>query len=61
MAITTSSGSGERKDVVDSASFDVGRGATAKLSGGTGAGGFDYSIMPGNLGEAWLGTTPTQF
>ncbi len=24
-------------------------------------GAFDYSIVPGNMGEAWLGSTPEQF
>ena len=23
--------------------------------------GFDYSVVPGHIGQAWLGTSPTQF
>lgn len=56
--------SGQAQDVVDSASFGSSSGGAAQLQSfpaEPGAGAFDYTIVPGNLGETWLGTTPTQF
>jgi hypothetical protein len=46
---------GLAKDLIDSASFD---GAFAVEPG---LGAFDYSIVPGHLGQAWLGVTPSKF
>jgi hypothetical protein len=56
--------SGQAQDVVDSVSFGSGSWGAAQLQSfpaEPAAGGFDYTIVPGNLGEAWLGTSPTQF
>jgi len=58
--------SGLAQDVVDSASFgsvSVGGGAAQLTSfpAEPTLGGFDYTIVPGNLGEAWMGAAPTQF
>jgi hypothetical protein len=56
--------SGQAQDVMDSASVGNSSTGTAQLQsfpGEPAPGGFDYTIVPGNLGEAWLGTTPTQF
>jgi hypothetical protein len=47
--------------LIDSSSFQAG---TAGLSGfpvEPSLAAFDYSIVPGNLGQAWLGTGPTEF
>jgi len=52
---------GVAQDVLDSASF---AGAAASLESYPAepvVGAFDYSIVPGNLGQAWLGTAPSQF
>jgi hypothetical protein len=56
--------SGQAQDVVDSASFGNSSGGAAQLQNfpaEPALSGFDYTIVPGNLGEAWLGTSPTQF
>jgi hypothetical protein len=53
--------SGVAQDVLDSASFTAGQGNLASYPAEPGIGAFDYSIVPGNLGEAWLGTEPAQF
>jgi hypothetical protein len=56
--------SGQAQDVVDSSSFGGNTGGAGQLQsfpGEPAVGGFDYTIVPGNLGQAWLGTTPTQF
>jgi Phage tail tube protein len=54
--------SGVAQDVLDSASFTAG--AASQLSSfpsEPALGAFDLSIVPGNMGEAWLGSTPAQF
>jgi hypothetical protein len=53
--------SGLAQDVVDSSSFSAGAGQLTSFPAEPALGGFDYSIVPGNLGEAWLGNAPTQF
>jgi len=55
--------SGQAQDVVDSVSFASKSGATQlqTFPAEPAVGAFDYTIVPGNLGEAWLGTLPTQF
>ena len=55
--------SGQARDVVDSVSFASKPGATQlqTFPAEPAVGAFDYTIVPGNLGEAWLGTAPTQF
>jgi hypothetical protein len=56
--------SGQAQDVVDSTSFGGSTSGAAQLQSfpaEPAVGGFDYTIVPGNLGQAWLGTSPTQF
>jgi hypothetical protein len=56
--------SGQAQDVVDSVSFGAARRGAGQLQtfpAEPAGGAFDYTIVPGNLGEAWLGTLPTQF
>jgi len=57
--------SGQAQDVVDSSSgFGGGTTGASQLSSFPAeptVGEFDYMIVPGNLGQAWLGTSPTQF
>jgi hypothetical protein len=53
---------GVAQDVIDTSSFTSGGPAQLQsfpLEPALGA--FDYTIVPGNLGQAWLGTSPTQF
>jgi hypothetical protein len=56
--------SGQAQDVVDSVSFGSSSGGAAQLQSfpaEPAVGAFDYTIVPGNLGEAWLGTSAAQF
>jgi len=53
--------SGVAQDVLDSASFTPGAGNLMSYPLEPAIGAFDYSIVPGNLGQAWLGTEPAQF
>jgi len=55
---------GLAQDVIDSSSLGASGGGVAELlsfPAEPALGAFDYSIVPGNLGQAWLGTSPTQF
>ena len=53
--------SGMAQDVIDSASFSAGAAQLQTFPQEPALAAFDYSIVPGNLGQAWLGTSPTQF
>ena len=53
--------SGLAQDVVDTSSFAAGSAQLQAFPVEPMIGAFDYSIVAGNLGEAWLGTSPTQF
>ena len=56
--------SGQAQDVVDSSEHRREIGGAAQLQSfpaEPALSGFDYTIVPGNLGQAWLGTSPTQF
>jgi hypothetical protein len=53
--------SGEAGDVVDSATFANGQGGLTTFPAEPEVTAFDYSVIPGHLGEAWLGSTATQF
>jgi len=53
---------GLAQDVVDSSSFSGGAvGQLSSFPQEPAIAAFDYSIVPGNLGQAWLGSSPTQF
>jgi hypothetical protein len=52
---------GPAQDVLDSGSFSSGQAGLTSYPAEPASASFDYSIVPGNLGEAWLGTTPSQF
>jgi len=52
---------GTARDVIDSASFTAGQGGLATFPGEPALDGFIYSPVPGNLGEVWLGVSPSQF
>lgn len=51
---------GVAQDLVDSATFS-GDGAMVSFPEEPEDEAFDYSIVPGNMGQAWLGNAPTQF
>ena len=53
--------SGIAKDVLDSASFEAGAAQLQSFPAEPPVAAFDYSIVPGNLGQAWLGTGPSRF
>ncbi len=52
---------GIAQDLIDSASFVPGQGGAAGYPAEPAQTGFGYSPVPGNLGEVWLGVSPTQF
>lgn len=52
---------GMAQDVVDSGSFSAGAASLSSFPAEPAMGAFDYSIVPGNMGQAWLGTTASQF
>jgi hypothetical protein len=53
--------SGIAQDLIDSASFTAGQGEAAAFPAEPSQNGFSYSLIPGNLGQVWLGAVPTQF
>jgi len=53
--------SGMAQDLLDSSSFSAGMGQLNTFPVEPELGTFDYSIVPGNMGEAWLGSSPGQF
>lgn len=53
--------SGLAQDVIDSSSFSVGAASLESFPTEPAIAAFDYSIVPGNLGQAWLGTTASAF
>lgn len=53
--------SGPACDLLDSTSFVSGSAGLANFPSEPALGSFDYSIVPGHLGEVWLGGTPNQF
>ncbi len=52
---------GVGQDVLDSSSFSTIAGDLQSFPLEPDLAAFDYSIVPGNMGQAWLGATPTQF
>jgi hypothetical protein len=52
---------GMAQDLIDSSSFAAGMGQLSNFPAEPALGAFDYSIVPGNMGEAWLGSAPNQF
>jgi len=53
--------SGQARDVLDSASFEAGQCALASFPAEPAVNPINYSIIPGHLGQVWLGSTPNQF
>jgi hypothetical protein len=52
---------GMAQDLLDSSSFTSGEGQLTSFPVEPALGAFDYSIVPGNMGEAWLGIAPSNF
>ena len=52
---------GVAQDLVDSASFESGAAQLQSFPTEPTVADFDYSIVPGNMGQAWLGTGPSKF
>jgi hypothetical protein len=53
--------SGTARDLIDSASFMEGEGELTNFPPEPALEGFDYAIIPGHLGQAWLGNLPDRF
>lgn len=53
--------SGPASDLLDSVTFSSGSSGLSTFPTEPARASFDYSIVPGHLGQAWLGSTPTQF
>ena len=53
--------SGPARDLVDSTSFTSGDAGLTQFPSEPAAAGFDYTIVPGHLGQVWMGSTPVQF
>ena len=53
--------SGPARDLVDSASFASGEGGLTAFPAEPTIADFDYTIVPGHLGEVWMGTSQAQF
>ena len=51
---------GDAADLVDSGSFQSGQAGLTAYPSEPALSMLDYSLVPGNLGEAWLGVTPWQ-
>ena len=52
---------GIAKDVLDSSSFESGAGQLQSFPAEPALGAFDYSVVPGHMGQAWLGASPSRF
>src|SRR5208282_2410790 len=52
---------GPAQDLLDSASFTSGQGGLTTYPAEPTIANFDYTIVPGYLGEVWFGATPTEF
>jgi hypothetical protein len=53
--------SGPARDLLDSASFTSGQGGLTQFPTEPTIANFDYTIVPGHVGEVWMGVTPAQF
>ena len=52
---------GPARDLLDSASFAAGQGGLGQFPAEPTSAGFDYTVVPGHLGQVWMGATPAQF
>lgn len=52
---------GPARDVIDSASFSDGLGGLTAFPAEPAAGDADYAVVPGNIGQVWIGISPSRF
>ena len=52
---------GPSQDLLDTTSFEPGQGGLTSFPAEPTDTGFDYTIVPGHLGQVWMGAIPTQF
>jgi hypothetical protein len=52
---------GQAQDLLDSSSFQNGQSGLTAFPPEPALGAFNYSIIPGHLGQVWLGTLPNRF
>ncbi len=52
---------GQAQDLVDSSSFVGGQAGLAAFPAEPAVSGLNYAIVPGHLGQVWLGSAPNQF
>lgn len=52
---------GPAQDLLDTTSFTAGQGGLSSFPTEPAQTGFDYTIIPGHLGQVWMGATPTEF
>jgi hypothetical protein len=53
--------SGQAQDLVDSSSFAAGQGSLTAFPAEPAVEAIGYAIVPGYMGQVWLGSTPNQF
>jgi hypothetical protein len=53
--------SGQAQDLVDTSSFQSGQFGLSAFPGEPSVSAISYSIIPGNLGQVWLGSSPSRF
>jgi len=52
---------GQAQDLVDSSSFGGGQGGLSAFPAEPAVAALSYAIIPGHLGQVWLGSTPNEF
>jgi hypothetical protein len=52
---------GQARDLLDSASFQADQSGLSAFPAEPSVGGLNYSIIPGHLGQVWLGSTASRF
>jgi hypothetical protein len=52
---------GPAQDLIDSMTFESGQGKLTSFPEEPAMADFDYSIVPGHMGQVWLGVTPNRF
>jgi hypothetical protein len=52
--------SGPARDVLDSVSFEAGQGGLSAFPPEPPSVAFDYSVIPGHVGQVWMGAAPSQ-
>lgn len=52
---------GEARHLIDNVSFNAGTGSLAQFPAEPNVGEIDYQIVPGHLGQVWMGSTSSRF